>query len=75
VTTARSGYEPRAVVASVPVADLGDRAEWIRTPEGGTVNVWRPNSFLAITVSAAASDEASARQMAVGLATVAGPRS
>jgi hypothetical protein len=75
VTTARTGYEPRAVVESEPVEGLGDRAEWIRTPEGGTVNVWRPTSFLAITVSAAASDEASARQMAVGLATLAGPRS
>jgi hypothetical protein len=75
VTTARAGYEPRPAVGSVPVEGLGDRAEWIRTPEGGTVNVWRPNSFLAITVSAAVSDEASARQMAVGLATAAGPRS
>jgi hypothetical protein len=75
VTTARAGYEPGTAGGSVPIAGLGDRAEWIRTTEGGTVNVWRPNSFLAITVSAAASDEASTLQMAVALATVAGPGS
>jgi hypothetical protein len=74
VTTARAGYEPATSTGSVPVTGLGDRAEWIRTTEGGTVNVWRPNSFLAITVSAAASDEASTRQMATALATVAGTR-
>ena len=74
VTTARVGYEPRPATGAVPVTGLGDRAEWIRTPEGGTVNVWRPTSFLAITVSAAASDEASTRQVAVDLATIAGPR-
>jgi len=74
VTTARAGYDPAATAGSEPVTGLGDRAEWIRTPEGGTVNVWRPSSFLAITVSAAASDEPTTRQMAVALATVAGPR-